>query len=90
MIIYKKVKLNNSELSLIKASLLLRGVSYRQHIKQTTGKDTKTTAHLSNIFTTGIVTYKQYEKYLKPLNLPIFKGFNWVEEVKTLKSNIEI
>ena len=90
MTIYKKVVLNKSEINLIKASLILQGLSYRDYLKKVTGKEVKSTAYLSDIFTTGVVTYKQYEKYLKPLNLPFFKGFNWAEEVTTLKTNIDI
>lgn len=90
MIIYKKVKLDKNERNLIKASLLLRGVSYREYIQDLTGKKTKTTGHISNILTTGIVTRKQYEKILKPLNLPFFKDFKWQEEVTTIRTKIDI
>ena len=54
------------------------------------GKETRTTAPVSNILTTGVVTRKVYEKVLKPLNLPFFKDFKWEEEITPLKTKIDL
>lgn len=93
MIIYKKVKLNKNEIALIKAALILRGETYRSWSAKCMGvseSETLTTAPISNITSTGVVTYHFYKKVLEPLNLPFFKNFKWEEEVNYLQSNIEL
>lgn len=90
MVIIKKVKLNKNEIALIKASLILRGETFRSWSAKCMGKETRTTAPVSNILTTGVVTRKVYEKVLKPLNLPFFKDFKWEEEITHLKTKIDL
>ena len=83
MKIYKKVVLDKNEIAIIKASLLLRGESYRSWIKKCTGRDSKSTAEMSNIMCNGVVSYTVYEKVLKDLDLPFFRNFKWVEDKPT-------
>ena len=93
MTVYKKVKLNKNEIALIKASLILRGETYRSWSAKCMGvseSETLTTAPISNITSTGVVTYHFYKKVLEPLNLPFFKDFVWVEEINPLKTKIEL
>lgn len=93
MVIIKKVKLNKNEIALIKASLILRGETFRSWSAKCMGKsesETSTTAPVSNIMCTGIVTRRVYEKVLKPLNLPFFKDFKWEEEITPLKTQIDL
>ncbi len=93
MVIYKKVKLNKNEIALIKASLILRGETFRSWSAKCMGvseSETRTTAPVSNIMSTGVVTYNVYKKVLAPLNLPFFKDFKWEEEITPLKTKIDL
>ena len=90
MVVIKKVKLNKNEIALIKASLILRGETFRSWSAKCMGKETRTTAPVSNIVANGMVTYTMYKKVLAPLNLPFFKDFKWEEEITPLKTKIDL
>ena len=90
MKIVKKVVLDKNEIALIKASLLLRGETYRSWCKKCLGNDDiKTMSPMTNIIMTGVITKKIYDRYLKPLNLPFFKDFKWEEEAHPAITNLD-
>jgi len=82
MTVIKKIILNDKERSILKAALYLKGETYRTWIEKCTGKKTKTTGHLSNVFTKGVITKKQYDLYFKDLDIPFLNNFVWEEEIK--------
>ena len=91
MTIIRKVRLNKKEIALLKASLLLRGETYRSWAKKCIGRDgVKTTAPITNIITNGIVTKKIYDRFIKPLDLPFFKDFKWEVEVRTIRGDLDM
>lgn len=79
MTIIKKVRLNKREIAFIKASIALRGETYRSWASKCLGKRVRTMNYIGNIMSTGMVSQKVYETFLKPLNLPFFEGFKWEE-----------
>lgn len=90
MKVIKKVVLDKKEIALFKASLVLRGETYRSWCKKCLGNDDiKTMTPISNITSNGVVSKKIYERYLKPLNLPFFKDFKWEENVNTIRNNVD-
>ena len=89
MKIIKKVVLNKNERNMIKYALYMRGETFRSWAKKVCGKETKTTAPISNIIANGVVTKKVYDKVLKPLDLPYFKNFKWEEETRPMRNAIK-
>ena len=88
MKIIKKVVLNHNERNMIKYALYMRGETYRSWAEKIYGKEVKTTAPISNIILTGVVTKKIYDRFLKPLDLPFFRNFKWEEETRPMRNAI--
>lgn len=82
MKVIKKIELNKKEIEIVKAAIYLRGETYRSWIEKCTGKKMMSTGHLSNVFTSGVITEKQYKTYFKDLHIPFLDNFKWIEEIK--------
>lgn len=88
MKIIKKVVLDKKEIALFKASLLLRGETFRSWSAKCYDKDTETCGQVSNIVAGKPISKKVFDRFLKPLNLPFFKDFKWEEEHETIRSDV--
>lgn len=88
MKIIKKVVLSKKEIALFKASLLLRGETFRSWCAKCYEKDTTTMSPISAIVAGKPISKKIYDRFLKPLDLPFFKDFKWEEEHETIRSDI--